>query len=90
MKSKMTKKEYDNLVKQKSPNSTLFKDACLAFIIGGLFCVIGQLINFGILQQSLAICRKTTLLMLLKNRESIKAIKELSYGCNKLDDGSCS
>ena len=48
MKSEMTKKEYDTLVKQKSPNSTLLKDTCLAFVIGGLFCVIGQLINFGI------------------------------------------
>lgn len=48
MKSEMTKKEYGKLVKQKSPNSTLFKDMCLSFVIGGLFCVVGQLISFGV------------------------------------------
>lgn len=48
MNAKITKKEYNELVKKKSPNSTLFKDMCLAFVIGGAICVIGQLINFWI------------------------------------------
>ena len=48
MSGKITKKEYGELVKEKSPNSTLFKDMCLAFAIGGAFCVVGQLINFWI------------------------------------------
>ena len=42
----ISKKEYNELVKKKSPNSTLFKDTLRAFVIGGLFCVLGQLINF--------------------------------------------
>ncbi len=46
MNDKVTKKQYSEIVKKKSPNSTLFKDICLAFIIGGLFCVLGQLISF--------------------------------------------
>ena len=39
-------KEYEKLVKKKSPNSPIIKDICIAFIIGGLFCVVGQLISF--------------------------------------------
>lgn len=46
MSVKITKKEYSEIVKKKSPNSTILKDVCLAFVIGGLFCVVGQLINF--------------------------------------------
>ncbi|MBR3934327.1 MAG: stage V sporulation protein AC [Clostridia bacterium] len=44
----ISKKQYGELVKQKSPNSTLFKDMIKAFTIGGLFCVAGQLINFAL------------------------------------------
>lgn len=45
---KLSENQYDSIVKRNSPNSTLFKDMCLAFIIGGLFCVLGQLISFWI------------------------------------------
>ena len=41
----MSQKEYDKLVKEKSPKSPIFKDMCLAFIIGGLICAIGQCIS---------------------------------------------
>ena len=41
----ISKKEYSYLVKKKSPNSALFKDSLQAFVIGGLFCVLGQFIN---------------------------------------------
>ena len=37
------KKVYSSLVKKASPNSKKFKNGFLAFIIGGLICVIGQL-----------------------------------------------
>jgi len=40
--------KYSELVKQKTPPSALFKDVCLAFLIGGALCVAGQLINFYI------------------------------------------
>jgi len=43
----ITKKQYSELVKQNSPNSTLFKDSLLAFLIGGTICTLGQLINFA-------------------------------------------
>ena len=32
----MTNNEYKEYVKQKTPNSTLFKDCIFAFLIGGL------------------------------------------------------
>ena len=41
---KITKKEYDDLVKKESPNSPILKDTLLAFLIGGLICCFGQLI----------------------------------------------
>lgn len=47
MESKMTNEEYQKYVDKKTPNSTLAKDMTLAFCIGGLICIIGQLISDG-------------------------------------------
>lgn len=44
MKNKITNNEYNEYVKQKTPNSTLFKDCIFAFLIGGLICCLGQLL----------------------------------------------
>ena len=43
----MTDKEYQKLVKQVSPNSPIGKDCFHAFWIGGLICVLGQLLING-------------------------------------------
>ena len=43
----MSPQEYQEYVKRKSPKSPLLKDVVLAFVIGGLVCVIGQLIQNG-------------------------------------------
>ncbi len=40
----ITKDEYSEMVKKASPNSPLFMDCLKAFIVGGLICVVGQLI----------------------------------------------
>lgn len=40
-----TKKEYQNFVDKKTPNSPIKKNCFNAFWVGGLICVIGQLIN---------------------------------------------
>lgn len=48
MNPKVKEKKYNELVNQKTPPSTLFKDICLSFLIGGIFCVVGQLISFYI------------------------------------------
>ena len=39
-----TPKEYDEYVKQKSPNSPILKNCFNAFWVGGLICSIGQII----------------------------------------------
>lgn len=38
----MTNKEYDTLLKAKSPNSPLFKNMLCAFLIGGAICTLGE------------------------------------------------
>ena len=44
----MSKKEYQQYINKKTPNSTLGKDLFYAFVIGGLICIIGQLITNGL------------------------------------------
>lgn len=39
----MTEKEYEKLVGELSPKSTLWKDCLFAFVIGGGICALGQL-----------------------------------------------
>ena len=40
-----TKKNYQEYVDKKTPNSPIFKNCFNAFWVGGLICVIGQIIN---------------------------------------------
>ena len=47
MRMDMSPKEYQQYVQQKSQKSPIVKDVVLAFIIGGLICVVGQLIQNG-------------------------------------------
>lgn len=44
MKPIETKKDYQNYVDQKSPNSPIIKNCFNAFWVGGLICSIGQII----------------------------------------------
>ena len=43
----MTPQEYQQYVKKMSPRSPIVKDTLLAFVIGGLICVLGQAIQNG-------------------------------------------
>lgn len=43
----MTPKEYQQYVQEKSKKSPILKDVALAFVIGGLICVVGQTIQNG-------------------------------------------
>lgn len=45
MNKNMSKTQYSKLVKEKSPGSSLAKDTALAFFVGGIICVIGELIS---------------------------------------------
>lgn len=40
----MTEKEYGKLVKQMMPKSPMWRDCANAFVIGGLICVLGQML----------------------------------------------
>ncbi len=42
MENKMTKQQYQEYVKEQTPNSPILKNCIFAFIIGGIICVIGQ------------------------------------------------
>ena len=44
MKSINTKKEYQDYVDKKSPNSPIFKNCINSFWVGGLICIVGQFI----------------------------------------------
>lgn len=44
MKKSFTKDEYSEYVKRVSPNSKLFTNIIKAFVVGGIICVIGQII----------------------------------------------
>lgn len=43
----MSPKEYQQYVQQKSKKSPIVKDVALAFLIGGLICVVGQAVQDG-------------------------------------------
>ena len=43
----MTEKEYGKYVSELSPKSPILRDCCLAFLVGGLICTLGQLIMNG-------------------------------------------
>lgn len=40
----MTDKQYNRLVKEKSPKSPIGKDCLFAFVIGGCICLLGQVL----------------------------------------------
>ena len=43
----MSPKEYQQYVKQKAQKSPIIKDVLMAFLIGGIICVVGQAVQNG-------------------------------------------
>lgn len=41
----MNKQEYVDYVEKKSKKSTIVKDCIIAFVIGGIICILGQIIT---------------------------------------------
>ena len=41
----ISNKEYKQIVEKSSKNSNLFKDCSLAFLVGGIICTFGQLVD---------------------------------------------
>ncbi len=69
MKNKMTAQEYNEYVKQKTPNSKIAKNCIMAFLFGGLICCIGQAIlnmykYFGLAEENAAAATSITLIFL--------------------------
>ena len=50
----MTEREYEKLIQEMAPKSPIWKDCINAFWIGGLICVIGQLLMNGYLALELS------------------------------------
>ncbi len=42
---KLSKKKYNELVKEVSPNSKVYSNCIKAFVTGGLVCILGQIIT---------------------------------------------
>ena len=65
----MTEKEYEKLVQKAAPKSPMGKDCLNAFWIGGLICVLGQLLTncygaFGLDKDAAATATSITLVTL--------------------------
>lgn len=65
----VTNKEYQKMTERKSPNSPLFKNLALAFLIGGAICTFGQAIvnvyvTFGLDKQDASSATSITLIFL--------------------------
>ena len=65
----MTEKEYEKLVQKASPKSPMGKDCLNAFWIGGLICVLGQILtncysSFGLDKDAAATATSITLVVL--------------------------
>jgi len=43
----MTEKQYERMIGELAPKSPIWKDCLNAFLIGGLICVLGQLVMNG-------------------------------------------
>ena len=55
LKSECAKKEYEQFVKEVTPKQNLFLNMAKAFVVGGLICVVGQvLLHLGKTQFSLS------------------------------------
>ncbi len=65
----MTKQEYAEYVKKKSPNSKTLRDTLRAFLMGGLICCVGQLFielykYFGVSAELGSSCTSITMVFL--------------------------
>lgn len=70
IKNSVDQKNYQQQVKKKMPKSKLFKECVMAFIVGGLICVIGELLNcfaensLGLDTQGVGVFRSVVLVFL--------------------------
>ena len=77
----MTEREYQKLVESRSPKSPMWKDCFHAFWIGGLICLLGQLIMNGFLTLGLEKTDASTAASM-----SLVALSALLTGLSLYDD----
>ena len=49
LKNERAKKEYEQFVKEVTPKQNLFCNMAKAFIVGGLICVVGQILLLSLI-----------------------------------------
>jgi stage V sporulation protein AC len=79
--SSMTNQEYSDYVDRLAPKSPIVKDCIWAFVVGGLICVLGQLLLDG--YQSLGLGEKEAGLAV---SISLVFLSALATGLNVYDD----
>jgi stage V sporulation protein AC len=79
--SSMTNQEYSDYVDRLAPKSPIVKDCIWAFVVGGLICVLGQLLLGG--YQSLGLGEKEAGLAV---SISLVFLSALATGLNVYDD----
>ena len=65
----ISKKDYSDLVKRKSPPSPKLKNGILAFVVGGAICMTGQLLielysNLGLTEKQVRMAVPSTLIFI--------------------------
>lgn len=50
---KMSNEKYDKLIKETNPKSPVLKDCISAFFVGGLICLLGEIIRSSLLKHGL-------------------------------------
>ena len=73
----MSPQDYQQYVQKKAKKSPLVKDVALAFVIGGLICVVGQLIQnswaaTGLSKEDAGTATSCTLVFLLGMMKGVK------------------
>ena len=77
----MTEKQYGRLVKEMSPKSPVGRDCFNAFWIGGVICVLGQLLvngydALGLEKEQAGTAASMTLVALSEEAEGVEEISE--------------
>ena len=79
---KLSKKEYSDIVKKASPPSPILKNCIMAFIVGGVICVFGELLMklyayLGLGQQQVKMLVPVTLIFITALLTSLQIFDDI-------------
>ena len=79
---KLSKKEYSDIVKNASPPSPILKNCIMAFIVGGVICVFGELLMklyayLGLGQQQVKMLVPVTLIFITALLTSLQIFDDI-------------